>query len=544
MASVNAAWAGLNRAHIDRFEEVTIMLPNGGGPVRMRGLLQGARHERMTDDIEVAGDGTVGKVDRYADRPLGKILIASILPVHQGSFFGLPGRIVMTLTSATMPLFAITGILLYLGRRKRKRALAALQPLADPAVTPADALLIAYASQTGRAQQLARQTAIAFEATGHPVRVLSLGDVGPQELAEAPRALFVASTYGDGEPPDEARAFARRIMASTLSLAHLEYAVLALGDDEYPDFCAFGRRLDGWLEASGGTRLFDCVEWNGEEDQARRRWAHAIGQLGANSHSADWLPAPYHRWQLAGRELINPGSPGAGAYRVVLAPAQGDALAWEPGDIVEVLPPDPRTGEPTDRPREYSIASLASSGKIELLVRQTVLDNGELGMASGWLTRHGAVGGIIELRLRPNPGFRPPAEPRPMVLIGNGTGLAGLLAHIRHRANNGRSWLLFGERTAAFDRFHGDELDRRLADGTLARADLIFSRDADGGYVQTLVERHAESLRAWIGDGAAIYVCGSLHGMAPAVDAALRAALGNETVDELIRTARYRRDVY
>jgi sulfite reductase (NADPH) flavoprotein alpha-component len=491
----------------------------------------------------VAKDGTIGKVDRYADRPLGKILVASILPVHQGSFFGLPGRIVMTLTSATMPLFAITGILLYLGRRKRKRALAALQPLADPAVTPADALLIAYASQTGRAQQLARQTAIAFEATGQPVRVLSLGEVGARELADAPRALFVASTYGDGEPPDEARAFARRLMASTLSLAHLEYAVLALGDDEYPDFCAFGRRLDGWLEQSGGTRLFHRVEWDGDDDIARRQWAQAIGHLGANAHSADWLPAPYHTWQLAERTCLNTGSPGASAWRIVLAPADGDALAWEPGDIVEVLPNDPAAGFAA-RPREYSIASLAASGQVELLVRQTVREDGQLGLASGWLTTHAPIGASIALRLRANPGFRPPAEPGPLVLIGNGTGLAGLLAHVRHRTPHDRTWLMFGERTLAFDRFHGDELDQHLATGRLARADLIFSRDADGGYVQALVARHAEALRAWVADGAAVYVCGSLHGMAPAVDTALREALGDDAVEALARSARYRRDVY
>ena len=44
--------------------------------------------------------------------------------------------------------------------------------------------------------------------------------------------------------------------------------------------------------------------------------------------------------------------------------------------------------------------------------------------------------------------------------------------------------------------------------------------------------------------GAAIYVCGSLQGMAPGVDGVLRDILGSTKVDELVEAGRYRRDVY
>jgi sulfite reductase (NADPH) flavoprotein alpha-component len=51
-------------------------------------------------------------------------------------------------------------------------------------------------------------------------------------------------------------------------------------------------------------------------------------------------------------------------------------------------------------------------------------------------------------------------------------------------------------------------------------------------------------LRRWIDDGGVVYVCGSLAGMAPAVDLALREVLGSATVDDLLAGNRYRRDVY
>jgi sulfite reductase (NADPH) flavoprotein alpha-component len=79
----------------------------------------------------------------------------------------------------------------------------------------------------------------------------------------------------------------------------------------------------------------------------------------------------------------------------------------------------------------------------------------------------------------------------------------------------------------------------------ISRLDLAFSRDtAERIYVQEKLRQAADELREWVADGAAIYVCGSLTGMAPGVDAALREILGDEGVEELLLEGRYRRDVY
>ena len=54
----------------------------------------------------------------------------------------------------------------------------------------------------------------------------------------------------------------------------------------------------------------------------------------------------------------------------------------------------------------------------------------------------------------------------------------------------------------------------------------------------------ADRLREWVGRGAAIYVCGSLQGMAGGVHEALGAILGAPQLDALAAEGRYRRDVY
>jgi sulfite reductase (NADPH) flavoprotein alpha-component len=156
-------------------------------------------------------------------------------------------------------------------------------------------------------------------------------------------------------------------------------------------------------------------------------------------------------------------------------------------------------------------------------------------------------GASAPLRLRRNPGFQLGDDERPLLLIGNGTGLASLRSLLRERVRRGqaRNWLLFGERTAEHDFLCRDELLAWQAEGYLQRLDLAFSRDqAEKIYVQDRLREAGDELRAWLADGAAIYVCGSLQGMGEEVDAVLRELLGEAELAELQDSGRYRRDLY
>jgi len=72
----------------------------------------------------------------------------------------------------------------------------------------------------------------------------------------------------------------------------------------------------------------------------------------------------------------------------------------------------------------------------------------------------------------------------------------------------------------------------------------LLARCRRRSYVQALIAENAAEIAAWVERGAAIYVCGSLEGMAPGVHAALEAALGADRLVELTEAGRYRRDVY
>ena len=65
-----------------------------------------------------------------------------------------------------------------------------------------DAVLVAFASQTGLAEELAWMTAKSLSDAGTPARVTLLGDLEPAEIKAAGRVLIIASTTGEGDPPD------------------------------------------------------------------------------------------------------------------------------------------------------------------------------------------------------------------------------------------------------------------------------------------------------------------------------------------------------
>lgn len=431
-------------------------------------------------------------------------------------------------------------------RRRRQRAAAASAALA-PARDGVAPVLVAFASQTGHAEELAWETARLLHTAGEPVQVLPLGQVDAALLARTRRALFVASTYGEGDVPDNAADFADAMQAPTAAapgLGGLQYGLLALGDRQYAQFCGFGRQLDGWLRAAGAQPWFAAIEMDGHDPAALREWQHQLGHVATLGELPAWAAgAPFAAWTLAERRLLNPGSAGAPVFHIALAPTAPGAH-WESGDLVQVRVP----GD-ADHPRDYSIASVAADGQVHLLVRRTRRDDGTPGRASHWLTGGVAVGGAVDLRLRAHRNFRlEDNAARPLILIGNGTGLAGLRGHLRARAaaGAGPNWLVFGERNAAHDHLYRDEVEAWRASGFLKRLDLAFSRDQpERIHVQHRLAEAGDEVRHWVDRrGAAVYVCGSLQGMAQGVDDALAAILGRARLDQLARSGRYRRDVY
>jgi sulfite reductase (NADPH) flavoprotein alpha-component len=487
--------------------------------------------------------------------------------------------------------------MLYLKRRKQKKlTLAAKQSGSaiqiDPDATP---WLIVYASQTGVSEQLAWRTSISLQEAHQPTTVKSAQQLSEEDLKQAKQVLWIASTYGTGEAPDLASHFEKKLMSKSLDLSHLKYAVLALGSQDYPEtYCSFGHRIDHWLKQSGAQQLFTTIEVNNGSNSDIQQWNKALIQATKLDLQTMSIDKVFDQWHLSKRELLNPESLGAPAFNIELHACH--ETVWQAGDIAEIqtgnsleriqqfldkyqINPDTAVDSheqqsiknilwdrdltvevepfanmehlleqlPTLPTREYSIASIPSQQVLRLVVRQQRDAQGELGLGSGWLTSHLKLRDKVALRIRNNDSFHLITDNRPIICIGNGTGIAGLMSliHARVRLDYTENWLIFGERQQAHDFFFKETIQAWQNTAMLQRIDLAFSRDqAEKVYVHHKLRDHADEVRKWIANDAVIYVCGSIEGMASDVDQALIDILGQDTVEQLRLDGRYRRDVY
>lgn len=150
---------------------------------------------------------------------------------------------------------------------------------AGPAADPPPSLKIAvlYATQSGTAEGLARKVVKELKAKGHVVSLASLEGYTPAALAEERYAILIASTYGEGDPPDAVQPFFQQLCVERFPrYQDLCYAVLALGDSHYENFCKFGLDLDSKLAALGAVRLIDRVDCDVDLDASFAAWKSSL----------------------------------------------------------------------------------------------------------------------------------------------------------------------------------------------------------------------------------------------------------------------------
>jgi len=172
---------------------------------------------------------------------------------------------------------------------------------AQPSVektTPSLILTIVYGSQTGHSADLAEKMAKEAQALGFHARAIDLAQYKRTELAKEQYLILITSTHGDGEPPDNARAFYDFLMSKRApQLQHLHYAVLALGDSTYPNFCKAGKDFDARLEALGAKRLIPRADLDVDYEESAKVWMEKLFKLYPSrlSEKRPWLSCQRNR---------------------------------------------------------------------------------------------------------------------------------------------------------------------------------------------------------------------------------------------------------
>ncbi|WP_417760173.1 PepSY domain-containing protein [Shewanella sp.] len=555
-----------------------------GDALNIRYLDTDAPHHHAFSALSL--DLATGKVlaqQRYADLSGGDYILANIYALHTGLYFGLPGRIIWSLGALAFGSFAVTGVWLFFNRRSRPKE----------AVSGAADTLIAYASQSGTAAAYGKRLQAWFAQQERNAHLRCVSKIEPDELVKYRQVVLLASTYGEGQPPDTALQFQQRLAEANTVLQNVQVAVLAFGDSQYQQFCAFGHWLAERFNALGAATLLPLTEVDRGAEQTIKQWNQALAQqLSLNVAELD---SGFSAATVVSSRCLNQDTTRE-VYDVVLHIDE----QWSPGDLVELMPYATEAqsrahlssigfsgdevvtayGEPMPlwqvqslykefgvavasqsvdeylaqtadlAVRSYSIASTDSNQQLRLMVRKVVLDNGLFGRGSGLLAAVD-VGDKLQLRIKSHTAFQLPEHDVPLVLLGAGTGLAPYLGFLAARAAKGftsKVWLLFGERYAELDNYYGDELQRYVDNGTISILDYAWSRCHDrfqpGIYVQQLLTEHSERLQQYLADGAHIYVCGNIDGIGAGVQLALQQQLGDEALNALQQQQRYHRDLY
>ncbi|MDD5260974.1 MAG: flavodoxin domain-containing protein [Methylacidiphilales bacterium] len=149
---------------------------------------------------------------------------------------------------------------------------------AGPPAASGVSLLVLYGSQSGNAEALAKKIGKLARARQYNARVASMESASPADLATEQQVLVVTSTWGEGEMPDNAKAFWHGLSnGSSPNLQNVRYAVLALGDKNYGDtFCLAGRQFDERLEKLGASRIHPRIDCDVDFENPAETWINEV----------------------------------------------------------------------------------------------------------------------------------------------------------------------------------------------------------------------------------------------------------------------------
>jgi sulfite reductase (NADPH) flavoprotein alpha-component len=208
---------------------------------------------------------------------------------------------------------------------------------------------ILFGTETGNAKSLATRLAARARKEGGIVKLASLDQYRLNDLAKEEYLFVVISTQGDGEPPLPARDFYDYIHNGTARLPQLRYAVLALGDTAYPQFCKTGEDVDQQLERAGGKRFAQLLKCDTDYEAAATDWfSNAVKDMqqadGRLKVSSGPVPpaktkAIYTGMVLSHINLNDTGSNKA-TYHIEL---EAEDFVYTPGDALGIIPGNPES---------------------------------------------------------------------------------------------------------------------------------------------------------------------------------------------------------
>ncbi len=470
-------------------------------------------------DREIQVNQHTGAIVASAEYPFTLLATRLSFKLHTGEG-SVWWSIVLLLASGSVIFFMYSGFVMTLRRRKKVMPLTAM-PHKD-----ACEYIILVGSETGSSYNFANKLYQALTKAGKQVYFTELNHY--ETYAKAKQLLILTSTYGEGEPPTNARKF--EVLLQTIEQpAKLTYAVIGFGSLEYPDYCQFAITIDALLQAKEGfTPFMPLYKIDNADFTDFKKWAKKYSEKsGINLQIAP--PKETKKLKQQSFEVVEiTGLNSDDTFLLRLRPKRG--LRFQSGDLLSVHPKHVETA------RQYSIAKFGA----EILLS---IKKHEFGKVSSFLFGLNP-GEILKAALEPNPNFHFPKKTNRAIFIANGTGIAPFLGMMDER-KTATIQLLWGGRTQDSAEIYGAFLNREALGAARVEVQRCFSREVPGQYVQDLVLAQGEKIVETFTKGGVVMICGSLsmqHGVLEILEEILEGT--ESSLDVFIGNGQLKMDCY
>ena len=212
-----------------------------------------------------------------------------------------------------------------------------------------------YGTQTGNSESLARNAADLASKNNFDSNLLSLDDVSMDQLQEMEKAVFVISTYGEGEMPDGAQLFWESLSSEIApKLNNLSFGVISLGDTSYEMFCNAGKLLDFRLEQLGAKRVSKRIDCDVDYEIPSNEWLKStlpsfgglkelnVTEKNTKEELFSWSKKNPYFAEISANLLLsgNKSNKEIRHYEIELAES---GIRYEVGDTLNVFPTNSRT---------------------------------------------------------------------------------------------------------------------------------------------------------------------------------------------------------
>jgi len=205
--------------------------------------------------------------------------------------------------------------------------------------------LIIYGTETGNSKKIASQLQATFKKNKIQAKAIDVFQYDSTKLEKENLALFVMSTQGEGEFPQNAVGFYEKLQNSTIDLSNLSYAVFGLGDSSYPLFCNAGIMLDEVLAEKGAKRLLPLVKADVDFADLVVEWVSDLQRTFENQSATETVLKTVtkvipHKKNYTGiishKIVLNDTGSKKETFHIEIS--SEEEISYEPGDALGIVP--------------------------------------------------------------------------------------------------------------------------------------------------------------------------------------------------------------